>query len=285
MRARFLRSAAYYFSPHFVYTVILRPPPLRALAHKVLLLISPRHLHTMGVVLALNPRDPIISGTLTLRIYEVKELKWVKSVLRPGMKVLDVGGNIGVYTAIMSKAIGAEGRLYAFEPDPTNYSYLSDTIALNNIPQATALQKAVGSEPGTATLYLAPDNKGDHRLYGTGTERPGCPVEVVALDQMFPDQVFDFIKIDIQGFELHAFRGMEQILKRNRDIIVFTEFWPQGLELAGTSAVQFLAFVRSLGFEISELLNGAEEPIADDNDLIARYPNLKYGNLVLRRTK
>jgi FkbM family methyltransferase len=283
MAKPFLKSVAYCFTPHFFYTVILRPPPLRALAHRILLLISPRELKTMGVVLALNPQDPVISGTLTLGIYEVKELEWVKSVLRPGMKVLDVGANIGVYTAIMAKCVGTQGQVHAFEPDPSNFACLSQTIALNGLTQATAYQKACGREPGKATLYIAPDNKGDHRLYRDSTERVGTEVEVVALDGVFPEGTFDFIKIDIQGFEAHAFRGMEGILRRKREVMVFTEFWPEGLAMAGTSAVEFLAFVRKLGFEVYEFTGGEPELVTDDAALTAAYPGLKYGNLILKR--
>ena len=79
----------------FLYTVVLRPRPLRSLANTVLRLLVRPELHIHGCVVALNPHDPVVSGALTLGVYEKAETRFFRFACRPGMIFLDVGANVG----------------------------------------------------------------------------------------------------------------------------------------------------------------------------------------------
>lgn len=101
----------------FIYTVILKPRPLRNLAQKIVCKLIPETLSIKGVTLALNQQDAIVSGNLALGCYETGNLDLFESLLQPGNHVFDVGANIGLYSAVASRVVGPQGLVVAIEPD------------------------------------------------------------------------------------------------------------------------------------------------------------------------
>jgi hypothetical protein len=108
----------------FIYTVLLGPRPLRSLSNRAIQAILPKTVRVGPAVIHLNPRDPVISGALTLGLYERDELSFVASILRTGMTVVDVGANVGLYTAVAMHHIGSNGRIIAFEPHRESAGFL-----------------------------------------------------------------------------------------------------------------------------------------------------------------
>ena len=84
----------------WIYTVLLKPAPIRALAQRVICRFIPEEMPVRGVSLVLNQDDAIVSGNLALGCYETYNLDIFESLLRPGMCVVDVGANIGLYSAV-----------------------------------------------------------------------------------------------------------------------------------------------------------------------------------------
>ena len=222
-----------------------------------------------GAIIVLNPRDPVVSGALTFGQYEKPETKFFCAVCKPGMTFLDVGANIGYFTAL---AIGRieEGRIVAFEPDPENFSFLEKTGAANGAKDLICLQKAVGSEKGSATLYVSTNNRGDNRLYPNDSSDRTVQVEVDTVDGMLSGLGIlsvDLIKIDIQGFEGHALRGMERTICNSPHLTILMEFWPFGLQGAGTEPDELLVWLEDLGFRLFELNEKAMlVPLSDKAD-------------------
>ena len=86
-------------SAEFIYTVILRPPPLRRFANWILRSSTPKMVNRHGANIVLNSSDPVVSGALTFRVYERAETEFFLNAFRPGMTLLDVEtANIGYYT-------------------------------------------------------------------------------------------------------------------------------------------------------------------------------------------
>lgn len=276
--------------PEFVYTVLLRPRPLRRLANCLILKIIPDRVETHGVAIALNTADPVISCALAFGVYETYQTQLVRELIRPGMRVLDIGANVGYYTALFSQAVGARGEVFAFEPEPANFGFLSRTVAANGFTGVRLWNAAVADAPGEASLFLSEDNKGDHRLYGA-PEGPGqqaqISVPVVAIDALLTDgSPVDFIKVDVQGAEGLVLRGMRRTIQNSPDVTLLTEFWPEGLRQAGVSPEEFLRTLHDeLGLHVWEI-DAAQSrltPVMDFDRLIARHPGRRYTNLLCRR--
>lgn len=117
--------------------------------------------------------------------------------------------------------------------------------------------------------------------------RRGIPVRGISLDEFFsthrlPAPV-DVIKIDIQGAEMLALRGMEQLLCQSPNLIMFSEFWPLGLSRFGSHARDYLSLLRYHGFQLYEIdeVSRSLRPVANE-ELLQRYtPELgNYTNLL-----
>ena len=271
-------------SLEFIYTVVLRPPVLRKCANATLRSIIPRSVKCHGATIVLNPTDPVVSGALMLRSYEKTETSFFLRTCRPGMTVVDIGANVGYYTALALSRMQGRGRIIAFEPDPENFRYLQQTVAANNGFIATCLQKAVSDSAGSMTLYTSRDNRGDNRLYANELCTDACQVDVVPVDTALAElgiQQVDFIKMDVQGYEAHVIGGMVQTLRNSSPIIVLSEFWPYGLRAAGSDPVHMLEFLEQLGFELYELTYNREPVrLLDHNGLVERFCERRYTNIL-----
>ncbi|MEM4282315.1 MAG: FkbM family methyltransferase [Candidatus Woesearchaeota archaeon] len=221
-------------------------------------------------------------------IYEPFETDLVKKVIKKGNVVLDIGANIGYYTLIFAKLVGKEGKVFAFEPDPTNFSLLKKNVEINCYKNVVLVQKAVSNKTGKVKLYLSETNKGDHRIYDSHDGRKSIEVEVIQLDDYFKNYngKVDFIKIDIQGAEWGAVQGMLNLLKKNKTVKIVTEFWPIGLKRFGIGPDAYLKLLIELGFKLYEV-NEQEKRIKPVNipKLLEAYPPEKddYTNLLCMR--
>lgn len=193
-------------------------------------------------------------------IYEPMETRLVQDYVEPDQAVVDIGANIGYYTLIFARIVSPSGRVFAFEPDIDNFNLLHKNIEVNKYENVVLIQKAVSNHTGESKLYLDRFSNLDHRLYKSSNDDKGVSIRTVRLDDYFNqmDIQIDFIKIDIQGAEGLALEGMMTILERNQNIKILAEFWPFGLEKAGTTPSSFLEFLNDLGFIFHDVSLGVE---------------------------
>ncbi|UCE86256.1 MAG: FkbM family methyltransferase [Deltaproteobacteria bacterium] len=179
---------------------------------------------------------------------EGRERRWIEATLHSGMVAVDVGANIGVYTLALARCVGATGRVYALEPEPRNFRALSRAVEAAGLTQVELRQAAAGDAPGTAALSVSPANRGDHRLFASGSDRAVLEVPVLVLDELLRrESRIDFIKIDVQGTEPAVLRGLRATLERNPGLRVLCELCPALLRRAGATRDEFFAPLADAG--------------------------------------
>jgi len=148
-------------------------------------------------------------------IWEPYETSLLLSMLRPGDVFVDVGANIGYFSILAASVIGEGGAVFAFEPDPDNFSLLRRNIDLNG-QQASivAVQAALAADAGTGELFLSEDNLGDHQIYATGDDRRSLPITLVNGSDYLGHRLsrMDLLKIDTQGSEYQVIAGLLPLL-------------------------------------------------------------------------
>lgn len=158
----------------------------------------------------------------------------IRTILFRGAVVVDVGANIGIYSRCFSGCVGPTGVVHAFEPSPQNFRRLQS--ATRKLPNVRLSRAAVGERSGRSQLYLSDNLNVDHRTYRPeGESRETVRVDIIALDDYFrPGARVDLIKLDVQGYELHALRGANRVLFDNPATKLLLELWPYGLRQAAT---------------------------------------------------
>ena len=191
----------------FIYTVLLRPRPLKLTVNALIRLLVPETIKLRGATIFINPQDPVISGALTLRVYEKDEIAFFVKHFEPDMNMIDIGANVGIYTALALTTKGFEGKLVCLEPCSESMEFLEKTVKINARKNAESVylsNKAASNVEGTVTLYKNPENKGDNRLYADKLLNEKATIQATTLDKICSQCDIDevnFIKIDIQGFE------------------------------------------------------------------------------------
>jgi FkbM family methyltransferase len=155
---------------------------------------------------------------------DAAEIAWLTRTLRPGTTVLDVGAHKGAYTWWLRRAVGASGRVVAFEPQPLLVHRLREVAA--PWPNVRVEWLALSSRNGELELHIP---KGGPSPVATLEPRAGADFDNVTVPVTTLDDyaaVHDigsvgFIKVDVEGHELEFFRGAEQLLRRDRPLLLF----------------------------------------------------------------
>lgn len=237
-------------------------------------------------VMYANTFDRIIALYLRkFSLSESLETKLFMALVKKGMNVVDVGANLGYYTLVAADLVGAKGQVFAFEPDPENFSLLEKNIKSNNYFNAKALRFAVSSKPGAVKLFLCEEHRGNHRTFDSQDERKTIEVRATSLNYFFkPSFRIDVIKIDVEGAEAMVFEGITRIIRENPNIIIFTEFWPKALEISGHSPRDLLTKIKNQGlsiYVINEEKNKVE--LTSEDDVLSRCRGRNYLNLFLKK--
>ncbi|MBN1567276.1 MAG: FkbM family methyltransferase [Acidobacteria bacterium] len=132
--------------------------------------------------------------------------------------VVDAGARIGTFSAKISAAVGETGRIIAIEPESRSFACLQKNITANCLHNVIPIQKALWSGKQSMRLYLSADGSAHSAFcdafYGSTGE--SVPVEAEALDNILESLgigAADFIKMDIEGAEVEALKGMRNTLK------------------------------------------------------------------------
>ena len=223
------------FAKHFygVHDRLIRP-------YRLFSGVNKRITYRKNILLDLDIDDWIQQHLYFLGGYEEKEIRFLTGVLEPGDVFIDLGANIGLFSLVASSIISDTGKVYAFEPYSENFVRLTHHLQLNQCTNVIAEQSAVSDQAGAIDLKgdRSSNNKGMISQYNktfTVTETVPC----LTLDKYYNDKIktsVKCIKLDIEGGELNAIRGMAGILKMHNPILLI-EVNDELLKMAGSSAV------------------------------------------------
>jgi FkbM family methyltransferase len=138
------------------------------------------------------------------------EYEWIKARgIAPGDVVVDCGANHGFSTTLFSRWTGPLGTVHAFEPYPPNLEILRTNLELNRVDNVRVHPIALGAENGAVNLSVHSNATIQREL------KPNEPSETVPLrrlDDELGETRVDFIKVDVEGFELELLKGAQRIL-------------------------------------------------------------------------
>lgn len=235
--------------------------------------------------LLLDEQDEWITPTLTATGgWEPGQTALLGARITPGMTMIDGGAHVGYFTCQAARLVGPRGLVLAFEPAPRNFALLQANVWRNGFTNVACFPWALGSAPGLAELRLSATNTGDHRLHGDGPGA-GVTVRVAALDEVLAIRPpVDVVKLDVQGNEEAAVRGMTRLLAASPSVLVTAELSPADARAAGSDPFALLGWYRSLGFELRVQLPD-EKGLVElaDEEILARAEELEHVNLVLER--
>jgi FkbM family methyltransferase len=192
-------------------------------------------------------------------VWEPHITAWLREHLRPGDVVVDIGANIGYFSLLAAREVGASGRVIAFEPVPSIADMLERNVTRNGL-DVDVRRVVVGDHEGTTEIFRhAGNNIGRSGTAGSPEAVSEGSVPVVRASDAIPRELWDrirFIKIDVEGDERRVLRGLEPVLRALAvGAAVFVEVTPADLEVRGESADELLASMRQLGFEALRVPN------------------------------
>jgi FkbM family methyltransferase len=204
---------------------------------------------------------------------EKKEQSLVRSLFRPGMTAFDVGANIGKYTKLFSLLAGESGKVFAFEPDPGSVQKLRGLVQRDTLANVSVVNVAVADTPGRALLNQFPEEYCSWNGMGRPQmEDPRNPsqyvpivgsveVEKVTLDgfcQANGITQIDYLKLDVEGAELHALKGARDLLSRQAIRHLQFEVSLKMLEGLATSAKPVFDLLATFGYECHAISDTGE---------------------------
>lgn len=199
-------------------------------------------------------RHSILSKLIYEGNFEVNEINFVKSHLKPGEIFIDIGSNIGLFSMIGSQKVGSHGKVIAFEPSPTTFERLQlnttlavyDNIEIRNLGLSNSNSKLILNISGGG--YDAWDT------FGTVEEekRTGqVEVEVSTLDDQLTgvDKTkISLIKIDVEGWEKFVLLGAQTFLQQFSPALLI-EFTGRNTKAAGYEASEIYDLLAAWGYE------------------------------------
>lgn len=230
-----------------------------------------------GVEWELNQEPFRIDARHRMRMskdYDRPVAEYFRKHVKPGDVCFDIGANVGIYVLQFSRWSGPEGKVVAFEPNPSTLEALRHHVAINSIgKQVTVVPAAVGATPGEANLYAA-EFDGMSRLGEVNRQlaevaKPvTVPVTTVdvwsAENNMFPNVML----VDVEGFEIAVLEGArETIARQGQSLTILVEMHPDVWDSAGTNRAAAERILAELDLTPHGLM-GQKDPLAEHGTVV-----------------
>jgi FkbM family methyltransferase len=218
-------------------------------------------------------------------LWESHVTGWMHDFLQPGAVMVDVGANIGYFTLLAARRVGPTGRVVSIEAHPRLVEILRRNVALNgHLGTTTVHHMAAWSGPETVRIHMRKHFAANSSIGSIGdithladTEEV-VDVEAKDLDSELGDlERIDLMKIDIEGSEVQALRGLAKTLDRNPEVTIMFEWSPAQIDMVGDDPAELLKLLEERGFTFRSMEDDLN-PITT-GELLRR----EYGNVVAKR--
>lgn len=202
-------------------------------------------------------------------IYEPPVWQQIMRELRPDDTVIDAGASVGLYTIAIARRLGPQGHVIAFEADPNSAETLTRMVEINGVGSlVTVYNQAVGDSTGTVRFI---QGRGLESRVALEEDTASAQVPVVKLDDVFESKRVDILKLDVEGYELHALRGAARLLADpdRAPRALFVEVHPLVWDRFGVTSEMLLQLLASCGYEVCDLDGKHVKVIEDYGEVIA----------------
>lgn len=174
-----------------------------------------------------NPKRGAFEEVIYYRGHLEREIcKLLQKELKKGDTFVDVGANIGFISLIGRTVVGDEGKVICYEPITPTFKLLERNIKANSYSNIILKKLGIGSKNSNLKIFYDLKHLQLSSIYNSEIKSKDFEmIRIVKLDDSLKNQRIDFVKIDIEGGELEAFKGMENILKTQKPKLIF-EFAP-----------------------------------------------------------
>jgi FkbM family methyltransferase len=246
-----------------------------------------------GLKMYVAANDVCISPHIILDgVWEEWTEATLRRVVKRGMRILEIGANVGYFTLLMAQLAGPPGSVYAFECDPELAQIAEDNAEINGFAgRVTVDRRAVGESPGSAQFRRAQRHRGGGTLVADlqqipqlrETEREALTVEVTTVDALLEQlgRTFDFVKIDAEGAETWILNGGTKLFADiSQPLTLMIEFCPAFLREAGYDPAGELRRFAGWGFGMQRLDSRRRRPVTCSTETLLAQA---YSELLLTR--
>lgn len=218
-----------------------------------------------GIRWSLDPGEGIDFSIYLLGAFERSTVRVLRTLVKPGNTVLDIGANIGAHTLHLAKDVGGNGRVFAFEATDYAFSKLMENLQLNPdlrgrvVPVQTYLTDRVDRERQPSIYSGWPlESRADLHPEHLGELHTTTDASVRTLDSAAAELGIgrvDVIKIDVDGHEYPILRGGQKLLQDSAPVLVM-ELSPYIHSEEGNSFEALIQLLRDHGYELREVATG-----------------------------
>ena len=210
------------------------------------------NIHESKMILDLSDKG-ICKDLFLYRSREPESTKIFMKELSEGMKVVDIGANIGYYALMEARIVGNRGKVYAIEPEPKNFQLFKNNVDLNNYSDRVELFNiAIGNRTGKE-LFEISDMYNTHRIAKESNLSDKCiEVPITTLDEFLKDKrSVDSVRMDVEGYEYFIVLGMEKTLKKEHLLKLFIEVHPKLIKYYGGDVEVMLKVLADANFRVN----------------------------------
>jgi FkbM family methyltransferase len=223
----------------------------------------------------LYPEGEVAEFLAVQQFFERSEMGLTAAYLKPGMKVIDVGANIGVYSILAQQCVGETGFIWAFEPSTESFQRLLKNIDLNRCNRIRPVRMALSDRSDTHLALRSDPGFGDAYRYLVSDKAANCNedeiVPATTLDLYTTQNGIvgaDYIKVDVEGCEYMVFAGARELLASSRDVVVMFESEADWCERAGFRQHDTFELLRKFDFGLFAWDNRSRKWKSDNSSLL-----------------